>query len=187
MSDDPQSECVRQVGEEAGAVENTLVPFTVAISDEELSDLFDRLRRTRWPEPEPVSDWSQGVPLGYLQELCAYWADGYDWRNREARINAFAQYKTMVDSLGVHFLHVRSPHEEALPLILTHGWPGSIIEFLEVIGPLTDPAAHGGDPADAFPPPPAGASSESLRPGRSSWAAWATTATAPRVATGGPG
>lgn len=131
-------------------MENTLVPFTVAISDEELTDLFDRLGRTRWPEPESVSDWSQGVPLGYLRDLCAYWADGYDWRSREARINAFAQYKTTVDSLGVHLLHVRSPHEDALPLILTHGWPGSIVEFLEVIGPLTDPAAHGGDPADAF-------------------------------------
>jgi pimeloyl-ACP methyl ester carboxylesterase len=131
-------------------MEQALVPFTVAISDADLSDLVDRLHRTRWPEAEPVADWSQGVPLDYLQSLCAYWADGYDWRAREARINAFAQFKTSVDSLGVHFLHVRSPNADALPLVLTHGWPGSIVEFMDVIGPLTDPAAHGGDPADAF-------------------------------------
>jgi pimeloyl-ACP methyl ester carboxylesterase len=131
-------------------MEQALVPFTVAIGDADLSDLVDRLRRTRWPEAEPVDDWSQGVPLAYLQSLCAYWADGYDWRAREARINAFAQFKTSIDSLGVHFLHVRSPNEDALPLVLTHGWPGSIVEFMDVIGPLTDPAAHGGDPADAF-------------------------------------
>jgi pimeloyl-ACP methyl ester carboxylesterase len=131
-------------------MEQALVPFTVAIGDADLGDLVDRLRRTRWPEAEPVDDWSQGVPLAYLQSLCAYWADGYDWRAREARINAFAQFKTSIDSLGVHFLHVRSPNEHALPLVLTHGWPGSVVEFLDVIGPLTDPAAHGGDPADAF-------------------------------------
>lgn len=131
-------------------MEQALVPFTVAIGDADLSDLVDRLRRTRWPEAEPVDDWSQGVPLAYLQSLCAYWTDGYDWRAREARINAFAQFKTSIDSLGVHFLHVRSPNEHALPLVLTHGWPGSVVEFLDVIGPLTDPAAHGGDPADAF-------------------------------------
>jgi epoxide hydrolase len=127
-----------------------LVPFTVAVSDDELGDLVDRLHRTRWPEAELVDDWSQGVPLRYLQDLCAYWADGYDWRSREARLNAFPQFKTTIDSLGIHFLHVRSPEKGALPLVLTHGWPGSIVEFLEVIGPLTDPAAHGGDPADAF-------------------------------------
>jgi epoxide hydrolase len=131
-------------------VEEVLIPFKVAISDDQLTDLSDRLRRTRWPEAELVADWSQGVPLRYLQDLCAYWADGYDWRAREARINSFPQFKMSVDSLGVHFLHVRSPQQDALPLILTHGWPGSIVEFLEVIGPLTDPAAHGGDPADAF-------------------------------------
>jgi pimeloyl-ACP methyl ester carboxylesterase len=131
-------------------MEQALIPFTVAIGDADLSDLVDRLRRTRWPEAEPVDDWSQGVPLAYLQSLCEYWADGYDWRAREARINAFAQFKTSIDSLGVHFLHVRSPNEHALPLVLTHGWPGSVVEFLDVIGPLTDPAAHGGDPADAF-------------------------------------
>jgi len=131
-------------------MEPALVPFTVAIGDADLSDLVDRLRRTRWPEAEPVADWSQGVPLDYLQSLCAYWAGGYDWRAREARINSFPQFKTSIDSLGVHFLHVRSPNEDALPLVLTHGWPGSIVEFLDVIGPLSDPAAHGGDPADAF-------------------------------------
>jgi pimeloyl-ACP methyl ester carboxylesterase len=131
-------------------VGNEISPFTVEIGDDQLADLSDRLRRTRWPEAEVVDDWSQGVPLRYLQDLCAHWADGYDWRAREARINAFPQFKTSIDSLGIHFLHVRSPEPGALPLILTHGWPGSIVEFLEVIGPLSDPAAHGGDPADAF-------------------------------------
>ena len=131
-------------------MENEISPFTVEIGDEQLADLSDRLRRTRWPEAEVVDDWSQGVPLRYLQDLCAHWADGYDWRAREARINAFAQFKTSIDSLGIHFLHVRSPEPGALPLVLTHGWPGSIVEFLDVIGPLSDPAAHGGDPADAF-------------------------------------
>ena len=131
-------------------MDHAIVPFKVAISDEQLSDLADRLGRTRWPEAEPVDDWSQGVPLRYLQDLCAYWADGYDWRGREARLNSFAQYKTSIDSLGVHFVHVRSEEEGALPLVLTHGWPGSVVEFLEVIGPLTNPVAHGGEAADAF-------------------------------------
>ena len=127
-----------------------IIPFRVQVSDDDLKDLLDRLRRTRWPEAEAVDDWSQGVPLRYLQALCAYWADGYDWRSREARLNQFPQFKTPLDGLDIHFLHVRSPEAGALPLVLTHGWPGSIVEFLDVIGPLTDPAAHGGDPADAF-------------------------------------
>jgi len=131
-------------------MDHAIVPFEVAISDDQLRDLADRLGRTRWPEAEPVDDWSQGVPLAYLQELCAYWADGYDWRSREARLNTFPQYKTSIDSLGVHFLHVRSHEKDALPLVLTHGWPGSVVEFLDVIGPLTDPVAHGGEAADAF-------------------------------------
>jgi pimeloyl-ACP methyl ester carboxylesterase len=97
-----------------------------------------------------VSDWSQGVPLGYLRELCDYWADGYDWRATEARLNALPQFRTYIDGLGIHFLHMRSPDPAALPLILTHGWPGSVVEFLKVIGPLTDPVAHGGQAADAF-------------------------------------
>jgi epoxide hydrolase len=97
-----------------------------------------------------VDDWSQGLPLAYAQDLCRYWADEYDWRATEARLNQFPQFRTELDGLGIHFLHVRSPHPDALPLVLTHGWPGSIVEFHKVIGPLTDPGAHGGDPADAF-------------------------------------
>jgi pimeloyl-ACP methyl ester carboxylesterase len=125
-------------------------PFTIAIPDEQLDDLRDRLGRTRWPERETVDDWSQGVPLAYVQELCAYWADGYDWRATEARLNAVGQFRTTLDGLAVHFLHAPSPHPEALPIVLTHGWPGSIVEFLDVVGPLTDPTAHGGEAGDAF-------------------------------------
>jgi pimeloyl-ACP methyl ester carboxylesterase len=124
--------------------------FRLATPDADLDDLRTRLRRTRWPEREPVDDWSQGVPLGYLQDLCAYWTDGYDWRATEARLNGLAQYRTELDGVGIHFLHVRSPHPDALPLVLTHGWPGSIVEILDVIGPLTDPPAHGGHATDAF-------------------------------------
>ncbi|MGI8492501.1 MAG: epoxide hydrolase family protein [Acidimicrobiales bacterium] len=127
-----------------------IVPFTPRVSDEDLADLLARLRRTRWPEQATVDDWSQGVPLAYLQDLCGYWAESYDWRSREARINSFPQYRTEIGGLGIHFLHVASPVRGALPLLLTHGWPGSIVEFLDVIGPLTDPAAHGGDASDAF-------------------------------------
>jgi pimeloyl-ACP methyl ester carboxylesterase len=125
-------------------------PFRVEIAEAALDDLRQRLARTRWPEAETVADWSQGVPRGYLRELCRYWADGYDWRATEARLNALPQFRTEIDGLGIHFLHVRSPDPDALPLLLTHGWPGSIVEFLKVIGPLTDPTAHGGVAADAF-------------------------------------
>jgi pimeloyl-ACP methyl ester carboxylesterase len=128
----------------------TLTAFEVAVPDRDLQDLRDRLARTRWPEAETVEDWSQGVPLSYLQELCAYWADGYDWRACEARLNAVEQFTTPIDGLDLHFLHVRSPEPGALPLLISHGWPGSVLEFLDVIGPLTDPVAHGGDAADAF-------------------------------------
>jgi epoxide hydrolase len=127
-----------------------LTPFRVEVADEDLRDLRERLRRTRWPEAETVGDWSQGVPLDYLQELCAYWADGYDWRATEARLNRLPQFRTPIDGLGIHFLQVRSPHPDALPLLLTHGWPGSVVEFLKVIGPLVDPTAHGGQAGDAF-------------------------------------
>jgi epoxide hydrolase len=130
----------------AGQVE----PFRIEIADDDLRDLRERLARTRWPEPETVDDWSQGVPLGYLRELCRYWAEEYDWGATEARLNALPQFRTEIDGLRIHFLHVRSPHADALPLVITHGWPGSIVEFLKVIGPLTDPSAHGGDPSDAF-------------------------------------
>jgi pimeloyl-ACP methyl ester carboxylesterase len=127
-----------------------VVPYRIDVAEAELDDLRDRLRRTRWPEAETVTDWSQGTPLAYLQDVCAYWADGYDWRRCEARLNALPQVFTEIDGLGIHALHVRSPHESALPLVLTHGWPGSIIEFAKVVGPLTDPTAHAGDAADAF-------------------------------------
>lgn len=125
-------------------------PFTIAVADEILDDLRARLRNTRWPEAEPVDDWTQGTPLAYLQELCAYWADEYDWRAREAALNRFDHFRTEIDGLGIHFIHQRSPHPEARPLLLSHGWPGSIVEFHKVIEPLTDPVAHGGDAADAF-------------------------------------
>ena len=125
-------------------------PFLIETSDEQLRDLQERLRRTRWPEAETVDDWSQGIPLTYVKELCDYWSESYDWRKTECRINALPQFTTEIDGLETHYIHVRSPHRDALPLIITHGWPGSIVEFLKVIGPLTDPEAHGGDPSDAF-------------------------------------
>ena len=129
---------------------DTVQPYRIHASDAELADLRRRLRATRWPDPEPVGDWSQGIPLAYVQEVCEYWAEQYDWREREARLNAFPQFRTEVDALGIHFLHVRSAHEDALPLIMTHGWPGSIVEFHKVIEPLRDPTAHGGAARDAF-------------------------------------
>ena len=129
---------------------DAIEPFEIQVSDAELSDLKERLARTRWPEAETVSDWSQGIPLAYVQELCAYWRESYDWRVVEARINALPQFVTTIDGVDIHFLHVRSPQDDAKSLVLTHGWPGSIVEFLKVIGPLSDPAAHGGDGADAF-------------------------------------
>ncbi len=127
-----------------------LVPFQLNVADADLDDLRGRLAHTRWPERETVPDWSQGIPLAYVRDLCRYWAERYDWRATEARINALPQFRATVGRLGIHVLHVRSPEPDALPLVLTHGWPGSIVEFLDVIGPLSDPAAHGGDPADAF-------------------------------------
>lgn len=129
---------------------DNVIPFRLETPESELRDLRERLARTRWPEAETVADWSQGVPLAYLRELCSYWADGYDWRTTEARLNASPQFRTEIDGLGFHFVHVRSPHPDAFPLILTSGWPGSIVEFLKVIGPLTDPTAHGGKASDAF-------------------------------------
>jgi epoxide hydrolase len=129
-----------------GAIE----PFRVAVPEAELEDLRERLERTRWPRPGTVGDWSQGVPTDYVRELCEYWRDGYDWRRLEERLNALPQFRAEVDGVGIHFLHVRSPEPGALPLVMTHGWPGSVLEFLEAIGPLTDPVAHGGEAADAF-------------------------------------
>ncbi len=125
-------------------------PFRIEASDADLADLGERLRRTRWPEPEPVDDTSQGVPLDFVQRLCAYWEQEYDWRERERRLNAWPQFRTNIDGLGIHFVHARSPEPDATPLLLTHGWPGSIVEFQKVLGPLTDPVAHGGEADDAF-------------------------------------
>jgi pimeloyl-ACP methyl ester carboxylesterase len=127
-----------------------ITPFRIDVPQADLDDLRDRLHHTRWPDELPGVGWTRGVPLGYLKQLAAYWADGYDWRKQEARLNEFPQFTTTIDGANVHFLHVRSPEPDALPLLLTHGWPGSVIEFVNMIDPLTDPAAHGGDPADAF-------------------------------------
>ena len=125
-------------------------PFRIEIPQAALDDLHARLDRTRWPDALPGVGWSYGVPLDYVKELAAYWRNAYDWRAQEERLNAFPQFTTPIDGQNIHFLHVRSPEPDALPLILTHGWPGSIVEFLDIIGPLTDPRAHGGDPTQAF-------------------------------------
>jgi pimeloyl-ACP methyl ester carboxylesterase len=135
----------RSVGEEA-----TIPPFHVEIPEDELADLRRRILATRWPHKELVEDRSQGVQLATIQELARYWATDYDWRKGEARLNALPQFMTEIDGVDIHFIHVRSPHENALPLIMTHGWPGSVVELLETVGPLTDPTAHGGTPEDAF-------------------------------------
>ncbi len=124
--------------------------FRIAVADEVLTDLRSRLRATRWPDAETVDDWSQGAPLAWIRDVCRYWAEAYDWRAREDRLNRFDQFVTTIDGLDVHFVHQRSPHAGARPLLITHGWPGSIVEFHKVIGPLTDPVAHGGSAADAF-------------------------------------
>jgi pimeloyl-ACP methyl ester carboxylesterase len=123
-----------------------ITPHTLTVSDADLADLRERLRRTRWPEAATVPGWAQGTPLGYVRDLCDYWAGGYDWRATEARLNRLPQFRTEIDGRGIHFVHVRSPIPDATPLILTHGWPGSIVEFEKVIPALTDPP----DPADAF-------------------------------------
>lgn len=125
-------------------------PFRLAIAQSDLDDLCERLDRTRWPEELPGQGWAYGVPTGYLRELVRYWRHEYDWRAAEARLNEWPQFTTTIDGAHIHFAHLRSPEPDATPLIITHGWPGSVVEFLDVVGPLTDPAAHGGDPADAF-------------------------------------
>jgi pimeloyl-ACP methyl ester carboxylesterase len=127
-----------------------IVPFTVEISQEQIDSLRRRIAETRWPSAELVQDASQGVQLEFLRELARYWAEDYDFERIEARLNALPQYMTNIDGLDIHFIHVKSEHDGALPLIITHGWPGSVIEMLDVIGPLTDPTAHGGSSDDAF-------------------------------------
>ena len=134
---------------------DAITPFQINIAEADLADLKDRLARTRWPERETVSDWSQGIPLAYVQEVCEYWRTTYDWRARELHLNQFPQFRTTLrggadEPLGFHFIHARSPEPNAFPLVMTHGWPGSTVEFMKVIGPLTDPVTHGGTAADAF-------------------------------------
>jgi microsomal epoxide hydrolase len=134
----------------ATTADTEIRPFRIEIPQVDLEDLQDRLARTRWPDELPGVGWSYGVPLGYLKELADYWRTSYDWRPHEARLNELPQFTTTIDGANVHFLHVRSAEPDALPLVITHGWPGSIVEYLELVGPLTDPRAHGGDPGDAF-------------------------------------
>jgi Epoxide hydrolase N terminus len=132
----------------AGA--STIRPFRVEVPEEALAELRRRVTATRWPSRELVADRSQGVQLATLQALADYWTSDYDWRRCEARLNALPQFITTIDGVDVHFLHVRSPHPDALPLLMTHGWPGSVVELLETVGPLTDPTTHGGTATDAF-------------------------------------
>jgi pimeloyl-ACP methyl ester carboxylesterase len=134
----------------AKAENGAIRPYDVDIPQEDLDDLRRRVTATRWPSKELVDDRYQGVQLATIQELARYWTTDYDWRKAEAKLNALPQFMTEIDGIDIHFIHVRSPHEDALPLIMTHGWPGSVIELLETVGPLTDPTAHGGTAGDAF-------------------------------------
>jgi pimeloyl-ACP methyl ester carboxylesterase len=134
----------------ATAETTAIRPFQIEIPEEKLDELRGRVEATRWPSRELVDDRSQGVQLATIQALARYWTTDYDWRACEARLNALPQFMTEIDGVDIHFIHVRSPHEDALPLIMTHGWPGSVVELLETVGPLTDPTAHGGDAEDAF-------------------------------------
>ena len=131
------------------ANDETIRPFTLEFAETELTDLGNRLERVRWPEL-PDSGWQRGVPVSYLRDLVSYWVTDYDWRAAESELNDLPQYVTDIDGTTIHFLHITSPEKNALPFLLTHGWPGSIVEFLDIIGPLTDPATHGGESADAF-------------------------------------
>ena len=133
-----------------GTAGGTVRPFTIGFPQEAVDDMRRRVAATRWPERETVEDDSQGVRLATMQELAGYWATDYDWSGCEARLNALPNFVTEIDGLDIHFVHVRSQHEDALPILVTHGWPGSIIEQMKIIGPLTDPTAHGGTEADAF-------------------------------------
>src|ERR1700730_12135443 len=130
--------------------DESLRPYRISVPQAEIDDLRDRLTRTRWTRDLPGTGWERGVPASYLRELVSYWAGAYGWRAHRAAPNAYPQFVTAIDGAQLHFLHVRSAEPGATPLLLLHGWPGSIVEFTGLIGPLTDPAAHGGDPADAF-------------------------------------
>ena len=183
-------------------VETEIRSFRVEVEQERIDDLRRRIAATRWPTKELVADRSQGVQLAAIQELASYWVTDYDWRKAEAKLNALPQFTTEIDGVDIHFIHVKSRHENALPLIMTHGWPGSVIELLETIGPLTDPTAHGGQapkmrstsccrlcPATASPasrPRSAGTWAGRRGPGPSSCADSATPATSPRAATWAP-
>jgi pimeloyl-ACP methyl ester carboxylesterase len=145
-SDSPPAAAADQAKAGNGAIR----PFDVDIPEEDLDDLGRRIAATRWPSKELVADRSQGVQLATLQELARYWTSDYDWRKCETKLNALPQFTTEIEGVEIHFIHVRSPHENALPLVMTHGWPGSVIELLETVGPLTDPTAHGGRAEDAF-------------------------------------
>src|SRR2546421_3050305 len=134
----------------AVAEDKSIRPFRVSVSEEELTDLRHRILATRWPDKETVTDQSQGVPLATIKEVARYWASDYDWRKAEARLNALPQFVTTIDGVDIHFIHVRSKHDNALPLIVTHGWPGSVVEQLKIVDPLTNPTAHGGNASDAF-------------------------------------
>src|ERR671920_317073 len=133
-----------------GGEEGVVRDFHIDVPEEELVDLRQRIAATRWPSKELVEDRSQGVQLAPMQELARYWTTDYDWRKCEAKLNALPQFVTEIDGVDIHFIHVRSKHEDALPLIMTHGWPGSVVELLETVGPLTDPTAYGGTADDAF-------------------------------------
>ena len=125
-------------------------PITVSVSKTQIADLQQRLQLTRWPESQTVTDWSQGVPLESMKELCEHWMNGYDWNSCEQWLNSLPQFEAKSKGMNIHFMHIRSPHEDAMPMLLVHGWPGSVLEFRKAIGPLTDPIAYGGRPEDAF-------------------------------------
>jgi hypothetical protein len=137
-------------GQQAVSDKSAVRPFHVSVPEEELKELRRRIKAARWPEKETVTDATQGVQLATIQALARYWEEEYDWRKVEAKLNALPQYITEIDGLDIHFIHVRSKHENALPLIVTHGWPGSIIEQMKIIDPLTNPTAHGANASDAF-------------------------------------
>ena len=137
-------------GNRTAAADDMIQTFKIDVPEADLRDLRDRLARTRWPDDLPDVDWTYGVPVDYLKKLAGYWRTGYDWRAQEARLNSHPQFTTTIDGQNIHFLHVRSAQPNALPLLLTHGWPGSVAEFLDVIGPLSNPSSHGAKAADAF-------------------------------------
>jgi hypothetical protein len=178
--DEAMTDGMAGIAQQTGRNNSEIRPFHVNVPEAELTELRRRIHSTRWPDRETVTDESQGVPLATMQELGRYWATDYDWRKCEAKLNALPQFITEIDGLDIHFLHVRSKHDNALPLIVTHGWPGSVIEQLKIIDPLTNPTAYGGSASDAFhlvipsipgfgfpqgPPLPAGVSSALQLPG----------------------